>query len=301
LDEFPHDRPPHATSSIALRPPLRWPNNARLAFAVVVSTEYYELQPAPTSFTPANVPGGFGRAPYPDVRAFSQRDYGNRVGVFRVIEALDRFKVAATAAVDAGVAMRYPYIVEQFKQRRFDIAGHGQAVTNVISNHMTAAEERAYIQSALEALQSVSGARPLGWHGPEYGQSERTPALLTELGIEYVLDWPNDEQPFLMRTPSGPLVSLAMALELDDVIAMWHRRISAERWRLAIAEALDQLLADGAGSGRHLILNIHPWLMGHPHRIGYLEDVLADVQSREGVWIATASEIAAHVRPQLTV
>jgi allantoinase len=75
---------------------------------VVVSAEYYELQPAPASVTPANVPGGFGRAPYPDVRAWSQRDYGNRVGVFRVIEALDRFEMPATAAVDAGVATRYP-------------------------------------------------------------------------------------------------------------------------------------------------------------------------------------------------
>jgi allantoinase len=299
LDEFPHDRPPNASSSIVQRPPLRWPDDARLAFAVVVSAEYCELQPRPASFTPANVPGGFGRAPYPDVRAWSQREYGNRVGVFRVIEALDRFKVPATAVVDAGVAVRYPYIVEQFKKRRFEIAGHGHAITNVISNHMTATEEHAYIRSALEALQSVSGDRPLGWHGPEYGQSERTPALLAELGVEYVLDWPNDEQPFLMHTPSGPLVSLSMALELDDVIAMWHRRISGERWRQAIAEAFDQLLADGVRSCRHMILNVHPWLIGHPHRIGYLEDVLADARSREGIWIATASEIAAHARTQL--
>jgi allantoinase len=301
LDEFPHDRPPPATSSIVQRPPLRWPNDARLAFAVVVSAEYYELQPKPASFTPANVPGGFGRAPYPDVRAWSQRDYGNRVGVFRVIEALARFEMPATAAVDAGVAMRYPYVVEEFKNRSFEIAGHGHAVTNVISSHMTAAEEYAYIRSALEMLQNVSGGRPLGWHGPEYGQSERTPAILAELGVEYVLDWPNDEQPFLMRPPSGPLVSLSMALELDDVIAMWHRRISADRWRQAMVEALDQLLADGGGSGRHLILNVHPWLIGHPHRVGYLEDVLADVRSREGVWIATASEIATHARTQLTL
>ena len=300
MDEFPHDRPPHRTSSIALRPPLCWPNEARIAFAVVVSTEYYELQPAPTSFTPANVPGGFGRAPYPDVRAFSQRDYGNRVGVFRVIEALERFAVPASAAIDAEVARRYPYITEQFKRRRFDIVGHGQAVTNVISSHMSEAEERAHIKSALDALQKVSGMRPRGWHGPEYGQSERTPALLAALGMEYVLDWPNDEQPFLMHTPSGSLVSVSMALELDDVIAMWHRRISAERWRQAIAEALDQLLADGAKGGRHLILNIHPWLIGHPHRIGYLEDVLEDVRDRNGVWIATTSEIVAHIRPQLT-
>jgi allantoinase len=92
-----------------------------------------------------------------------------------------------------------------------------------------------------------------------------------------------------------------MALELDDVIAMWHRRLSGERWRQAIAEAFDQLLADGARSARHLILNIHPWLIGHPHRIGYLEDVLADAGRREGVWIATASDLAAHARTQLAL
>lgn len=298
VDKFPHDRPPHRTSSIASRPPLRWPNDAPVALSVVVSAEYYELQPAPTSFTPANVPGGFGRAPYPDVRAFSQRDYGNRVGIFRVIEALERFGVPASAAIDAEVATRYPYIVQQFKTRGFDILGHGHAATNVISNHMSEADERAYIASALDTLQRATGTRPRGWHGPEYSESERTPALLAELGVEYVLDWPNDEQPFLMHVP--PLVSLSMALELDDVIAMWHRRISAERWRQAIAEALDQLLADGAKGGRHLILNIHPWLIGHPHRIGYLEDVLEDVRNRNGVWIATTSEIVAHIRPQLT-
>jgi peptidoglycan/xylan/chitin deacetylase (PgdA/CDA1 family) len=278
---------------------LRWPDGARLAFAVVVSTEYYEMQPAPSNFIPANLPGGFGRAPYPDFRAFSQRDYGNRIGVFRVIEALDRFAMPATAAVDTGVATRYPYIVTQFQRHDIEIAGHGHAVTNVISSHMTEAVERTYVASAIDTLKRVSGMQPVGWHGPEYGQSERTPALLAELGLDYTLDWPNDEQPFLMRTTPKPLVSLAMALELDDVITMWHRRISAERWRQAVADALDQLLADGVSGGRHLILNLHPRLIGHPHRIGCLEEVLADVRKRDGVWIASASQIAAHARAQL--
>ena len=294
-----YDRPPHDTSSIPRRAPLRWPNGAHVAFAVVVSTEYYEMQPAAGNFIPANVPGGFGRAPYPDFRAFSQRDYGNRVGVFRVIEALQRFSIPATAALDANVATRYPYVIAQFQKHNIEIAGHGHAVTHVISNHMAEADERAYIASALDTLKRVSGVRPIGWHGPEYGQSERTPALLAELGVEYALDWPNDEQPFLMRTHSRPLISLAMALELDDVITMWHRRVSTERWRQAVADALDQLLTDGANGGRHLILNLHPWLIGQPHRIGYLEDVLADIRRRDGVWIANASQIAAHARAQL--
>ena len=95
-----------------------------------------------------------------------------------------------------------------------------------------------------------------------------------------------------MSTPSGSIVSMPMALELDDVITHYHRRISLARWRQAVAEALDQLLADGAASGRHLVLALHPWLIGHPHRIGYLEDVLADARRRTDVWIATTGEIA---------
>ena len=102
-----------------------------------------------------------------------------------------------------------------------------------------------------------------------------------------------------MRAPARPLISLAMALELDDVITIWHRRVGAERWRRGVAEALDQLLSDGAASGRHLILNVHPWLIGHPHRIGYFDDVLADVRKRDRVWLANASQIAAYARAQL--
>jgi allantoinase len=299
MKDFPNDRPPHPTSSIGRRPPLRWPNGARVAFAVLVSCEYYELQTGPGSFTPANVPGGFGRAPYPDFRAFSQRDYGNRVGVFRVIEALERSATPASGAIDAEVAKRYPYIVEQFKNRGFEVLGHGHAVTNVISSHMSEADERHYIATALDTIAQASGRRPRGWHGPEYGESERTPSLLADFGVEYLLDWPNDEQPFLMDMPARSIVSLSMALELDDVIAMWHRRISGARWRQGVAEALDQLLADASRCGRHFILNVHPWLIGHPHRIGYLEDVLEDVGKRDGVWVTTTSEIVDYVRPQL--
>ena len=124
------------------------------------------------------------------------------------------------------------------------------------------------------------------------GNLSGQPALLAEFGVKYVLDWPNDEQPYLMSTPSGSIVSMPMALELDDVITHYHRRISLARWRQAVAEALDQLLADGAASGRHLILALHPWLIGHPHRIGYLEDVLADAHKRIDLWITTAGEVA---------
>lgn len=287
-----HDRIYHEDSMIVRRPPLAWPRGHRAAFSVVVCAEYYELQPPDDAFVPPNVPGGFGRAPYPDVRAFSQREYGNRVGIFRVMEALDKHQIRATAAVDAVIAARYPYLIEQFQKRDWEIAGHGYSLTRVISNRMSEEQERNYIRASLDAVDRACGTKPNGWHGPEYGKSERTPALLAELGVKYVLDWPNDEQPYLMNTPSGSIVSVPMALELDDVITHYQRRISLARWRQAVAEALDQLLADGDSGGRQLVLALHPWLIGHPHRIGYLEDVLADARGRRNLWITTTGEIA---------
>jgi allantoinase len=295
------DRVYHEDSMIVGRPPLAWPEGYRVAFLIVVSAEYYELQPPEDAFIPPNLPGGFGRAPYPDVRAFSQREYGNRVGVFRVIEALDRYKMPATAAVDANVATRYPYLIDQFRRRDWEIAGHGHSLTQVISNRMSEEQERQHIRASLDAVEKACGTRPLGWHGPEYGESERTPAILAELGVRYVLDWPNDEQPYLMNTQSGSIVSIPMALELDDVVSNYHRRISMQRWRQAVGEALDQLSSDSTAGGRHLALNLHPWLIGHPHRIGYLEDVLDDVRKRDGVWITTAGSVASYFRGQRPV
>jgi allantoinase len=294
-----HDDVPYQTSSLPKRAPLQWPDGRKVAVCIVVSAEYYEMQPPHGSFMPPNLPGGFGRAPYPDVRAFSQREYGNRVGIFRVMEALDRHAIKATVALDASIASRYPYLVAEFQRRNWELAAHGFSLTRVISSHLSEDEERAYIRNALDLIEKATGTRPAGWHGPEYGESERTVALLAEFGLSYVLDWPNDEQPYSMHAPTGSIVSLPMALELDDVVANYHRRIPMARWVRAVQEAVDQLVSDSAASGRHLVLNLHPWLIGQPHRISYLEEVLAALAARTDLWIATAGQIVTHYRTQI--
>lgn len=279
---------------IADRRPLVWPGGARAAFAVLVSTEYCEMQPPADAFVPPTVPGGFGRGPYPDLRVWSTRAYGNRIGIFRVLDALAGAAMPGTVAIDALTVAHCPQLVDHLREREVEIAAHGMSATRVISAHMTEAEERCYIGDALHVLERAFGRRPSGWHGPEYGESARTPALLAEFGLDYVLDWPNDEQPYRMTTAAGPLVSVPVALDLDDVFAHHQRRVPMARWRQAVGEALDRLLDDGAVAGRLLVLNIHPWLTGHPFRIGYLEDVLADAAARPGLWRATAGEIAAY-------
>jgi len=287
-------------SPIPTRKNIAWPNGAKLAVGIVVSIEQYEMAQAPGAFLPVTLPGGMGRGPYPDFRSYSLREYGNRIGVFRVMEALDRHVLRATAAIYASVATQKPVILRESQKRGWEIAAHGNAVTQVITAKLDEAQERAQISAALDALERATGTRPAGWHGPEYGESARTPGLLAELGVKYVLDWPNDELPYAMRTKAGSLVSLPMLVDFDDVFAHWYRKLTMARWQLSIKDALDWMINDGKTRPRMLILNLHPWLIGQPWRISYLDAVLADLKKREGVWCATAGEIAACWRDQVT-
>lgn len=280
---------------IVARKPVAWPGGARLAVGIVVSIESYEMFQPPGAVIPVTLPGGFGRGPYPDFRSYSHREYGNRVGIFRVMEALDRHGMRATAAIDARTATGKPPILAECMKRGWEIAAHGNAVTQVISSKLSEAEERAQVSAALDAVERAAGARPAGWHGPEYAESARTPGILAALGVKYLLDWPNDELPYAMTTPSGPIVSVPMLVDFDDVFAHWYRKLGMARWQRSIADALDRLLEDGRTRPRMLILNLHPWLIGQPWRISYLDAVLQDLRAREGVWLATAGEIAAAV------
>lgn len=272
-----------------------WPNGAWAACAIVVSAEYYEMQPPADAFIPPNVPGGFGRGPYPDFRNYSVRAYGNRVGIFRIFAALEKYGLKASVALDALTAELCPQLLPHIARHGFGIVAHGQSVTRVISSRMSESEEGDYIAATLDTIRARTGVTPLGWHGPEYGESRRTPDLLAMLGVKYVLDWPNDEQPFTMQTPHGPLTSLPMLIDLDDVYAQFQRKISAVRWRTCVEDAVERIAADGQdGMARLLVINLHPWLSGHPFRIGQVEAVFETLARRTDIWLADTDTIAAY-------
>ena len=267
---------------IVARPAAAWPDGARLAVGIVVSIEQYEMAQKPGAAMPLTLPGGMGRGPYPDFRSYSLREYGNRVGIFRLMQTLDKYGLRATAAIDAQVAGGKPVIVKECIRRGWEIAAHGNAVTQLISAKLSETEEREQIGAALATIERATGKRPAGWHGPEYGESARTPEILAELGVRYVLDWPNDELPYAMRTSKGSLVSVPMLVDFDDVFAHWYRKLTMARWQLSIADALDWMCADGEKRPRMLILNLHPWLIGQPWRISYLDAVLVAVPEAGG-------------------
>jgi allantoinase len=273
------------------RPPLRWPGGAAIALCVIVSLEQVEWVPEEGSVpAPSAVPFG----PYPavfDPIALSLHDYGNRVGVFRVMRALDRCGLKASAAVDALVAERNSFLVRECLDRGWEPMGHGVSLSRMVTEAMSEATERELIRRSLDALERTTGKRPTGWLGVEYGESSRTLKLLAEEKIEYVCDWPNDEQPYRMETPAGPLVSLPVTAALDDVLAIRLRSIPASRWAQTVVDASDRLIAEGCASGRLLVLNLHPYLIGQPFRIKHLEGVLEYLTGRSEVWPATCGEV----------
>src|SRR4029450_1616786 len=150
-------------------------------------------------------------------------------------------------------------LVRHCRQRQCEIIGHGMSVSRMITSRMSEQEEREYIRTAIATLTRATGSPPVGWFGLEYGDSAPTPQLLAPAGIRYVCDWANDEQPYRLKTAQGELYSLPILLELDDIHAMWERRVTVDRYGVMLAESFARLYHDGAQSGRLLVLNLHPW------------------------------------------
>jgi allantoinase len=284
------DHQHYAFSPLQRRPRLTWPGGAALAVFVTVHLEHWELQPPAEAHRDPRHVGEYGSF-FPDYRTWTQRAYGNRVGVFRILDLLEKHAIRATVAVGAEVARRHPELVARFTARGDEIVAHGTHATRMITSAMNEAQERAHIAEARDALTAL-GMLPRGWSGQDRGESARTPQLLAETGFDYVIDWPNDDQPFEMATRPA-IVSVPSQAEWDDVELLWLRRVPMPRYPALVGEAAERLHAEG---GRVFGLSLHPWLAGMPHRVGYVDAALSRVLALPSLWQATAGEIAAHYR-----
>ena len=272
------------------RSPLNWPGGARLAVCVYLYFEYIEFDQPKNAVRDPRLKD----RPRPDCREYSWYQYGNRVGIFRVLDVLDRYGIKATVAANSEAALRYPYLIDAFAKRGYEFAGHGATANRMISSRMTMEEERETVSDALDKVQRASGQRPLGWISQDYGESERTPGILADMGLTYVADWPNDDQPYLMGR-ERPLVSLPNHVQWDDMHLLWDRRLQMPRYPEIVGEALDVLYTEAEQSGRFFSLGLHPWLIGAAHRIGYLDRVLSAIMSRPHIWQTSAATVAKHV------
>jgi allantoinase len=272
-------------SPIAARPVKPLPNKARVALWISPNIEHFHWGKPAMAMTPMTA--GLS----PDVLNHAWRDYGARVGVWRLMEILDKHGIKATAALNSEVCEQYPQIVEAGTQRGWEWMAHGPS-NSMLFTGMPEEAERPIIAGVIDTIAAATGTRPRGWLGPALTETDNTLDLLAEAGIDYVCDWANDELPYEMKTKSGALLAMPYTLEIGDIpIFLQHGGTGEDFYRI-VADQFDQLYEEGATSPRVMSIALHPFLIGHPFRARYLDKVLAHITGHDDVWLATGSEIA---------
>src|SRR5947209_9861540 len=260
------------------RPKLTWPGDARVAFWVAPNIECYEWEP----------PVGPTRKPWPrtqpDVLAYSHRDYGNRVGVWRMMEVMDRYGVRGSISLYVAVCDHHPEIIEACLELDWEFFSHGIYNTRYTYG-MDEAQERAMIEDAFETVQKYTGKRLAGWLSPALTNTERTLDLLAEAGVRYSCDLFHDDQPFPLKVKTGRLISIPYSLEMNDVIVYNTYLASPRHYGEMIKAQFDQLYEEGAESGRVMCVPLHPFLVGQPHRLAAFAEALEYVTSHDRVWV----------------
>lgn len=283
-------------SAIVDRKPLRWPNGARIAVWVIPNIEHFLFDRPSTSMTHATT------SLVPDVLNYSWRDYGVRVGIWRLMDIMERYGIKGTVALNSDVCLRYPRIIQAGNQLSWEWMGHGSS-NSIMINRQTEEEERSLIRDVVDTIEKGTGKHPRGWLSPALSESHRTLDLLAECGIEYVCNWVNDEQPYPMRVSTGSMISVPYSVEINDIPAFVDLKQSAETFGRMICDQFDVLYEDGANTGRVMAICLHPFLIGHPYRSKYFAQALAHITARQDVWLTTGGEITDwyvenYLRPQ---
>jgi peptidoglycan/xylan/chitin deacetylase (PgdA/CDA1 family) len=277
----------YAYSPIVERPPLRWPGGARVAFYLGLNVEHYHVDRPATSATPTTV------GLVPDPMNYGWRDYGVRVGIWRLIELLDRLELVPSVLLNSEVCHEYPQIIDAGRERGWTWLAHGQT-NSTLHTGFAEDEERASLADMVATIADATGTRPQGWLGPAMTETFATPRLLAELGLSYVLDWCNDDQPYPLNVEG--MIAVPYGVELNDITLCVGRNLSGEDYVRWVLDTLDQLLEDGERTGRVMALPIHPFVINQPARHRYLARVLTEIAARDGVWMTTSDAIAAHYR-----
>jgi peptidoglycan/xylan/chitin deacetylase (PgdA/CDA1 family) len=266
-----HDDPFHhfPYRAIVDHPPFEWPNGAKVAVWVIPNIEHFHWEIGASA---------------PDVRNHSRRDYGNRVGIWRLMEVMERNGVRGTVALNGEVAKYYPRIMRECARLGWELMGHG--LTNSVSlSGLAKEQESAIIAQTVEIIEGL-GQKMRGWLGPALTETFATLDLLRDYGVEYVCDWVNDDLPYRMN---NGLYSIPYSIELNDMPLFNVPSIDIQDFHRRICETFDVLYAEG--NARVMGIALHPFLIGVPHRIRYLDAALRHIAAHPRAWFATGHEI----------
>jgi peptidoglycan/xylan/chitin deacetylase (PgdA/CDA1 family) len=292
---YPHRKrgPDHArydASPYRDRAPIVLPNGAKLGLWVTVPVEFFPLNP---SGKPFKAPGAM-QTPYPDLRHFTTRDYGNRVGIYRMLKLFGDLGITATFAVQGAVAERYPTLIKDIVGDGHEICANGWDSDSLHYSGLDPDIERRYIADTLAAIEGVTGTRPTGWISPARAESFDTPDLLAEAGIDWCGDWAHDDLPTEFRAKAKTMAALPLSNELDDWQIILDYKRPEQEWVAQVGDAAAVLRGEADRFGPQILsMTTRPYVMGQPYRIASLkESLLAALAQPDCAPVSAAALVA---------
>jgi allantoinase len=285
------------------RPALSMPDGARVAVIPFINIEHFPADIPGTPLVPATA------AFSPDPLNYGWRDYGNRVGLWRMMELMDQCGMRGTVCLNGEIAREYPRILEEGEKRGWAWIGHGinNAPANFIGNlrkpdgsveYLAEEREREILEETLETMEKALGRKTKGWLSPFLTHTERTPALLEEYGVEYLCDYTADDQPFRFNTPKRNLLAVPYTVELNDIPAFLSLGVSSEAFGDMIIDQFDILYEEGERNARCMPICLHTFHVGQPNKFKHLRRAFRHIAGHKGVWMATGDEVNDWYREQ---
>jgi allantoinase len=281
-----HDRFGYAP--ITEREDFSWPGGRRLALYVIVALEHFPYGE-----------GGLGLSyspglEHPNTYNWAWREYGNRVGGFRLLEMLTGLGVPPTAIVNSACYQHCPELLDAYRAAGTELVAHGRT-NGQHPNGLTIDEERAVIHEVRDVMTAADGVAPRGWMSPGANPSANTEDLLAEAGFGYTLDWPMDDQPTWLRTASGPLLSVPYPHEVNDVPAIVLHDASAAAFADMAADTVDEMLDQSERQPLVCGIVLHSFIVGQPYRLRRFRAALEHIlEQRHRLWLTTPGAIAEH-------
>ena len=275
-------------SAIAKRPDYSFPDGRRLAVHFCLNLEHFSFG--------EGLGNDYGtNQPQPNVRSYAWRDYGNRVGAWRLLELAEAYDLPYGVLLNTALYDYCPELVSAFSARGDEIVGHGRT-NSERQIDMSMAEERACLQEVSEAIERHEGKKPGGWLAPYVCQTQHTPELLKQAGYRYMMDWPLDDQPIWFRTADGPLLSIPYAHDLNDSLEVVTRRTSSQVLCENLIDQFDEMLAESARRPLVMGVVLHSFILGQPHRLRRFRSVVDHIlKHRDRIWITRPGDICGFI------
>jgi allantoinase len=275
---------------IHARSTYKWPNGEGLAVYIAVNLEHFSFgEGLGAQLAPS---GGIE----PDVLNFAWRDYGNRVGVWRMLAEFDRLNLPVAVLVNSEIYNYCPEVMDAFRKRGDEVVGHGRT-NSERQSALARADEEALIEDVTAAIEKYELRRPRGWLGPWISESFDTPDLLKAANYDYVLDWCHDDQPAWLQTANGPLLSIPYPQEINDIPAIMVRKVGAAEFADMIIDQLQEMLAQSDQQPLVAGIALHPYIVGQPFRLRHLRRALEYVANLGNqIWLTHPGAVGDHFR-----